>query len=216
MATAEFEELLPDVLPFAAACPQPTALVHIRRAANIFFSRVLEWEYTEEWEQPATASGVAIAVPVPTDTEVAKTLEVYFGGIALHPATKLRMRGQYNDPRAAGASAPHAFATPTPSSIQLVPGSAEARSLRVVAAIAPTNAAAGMDAELMDRHRDAIAAGALGRILMLPGQMFSDPALGASFASAFSKMIGAATIEANLGHATAGERIQFQPTCRGR
>ena len=214
MTTASFAELLPDVLPFVAACPEPTALIHIRAAANIFFTKTLAWEYHEE-NVLAALGGEAYLIPIPDETEVAKVLEVYIDGAVVNPLSKLRSRATATDWRTE-VSSPRTYIVPGRGILRLIPNNEIEATISTNVAVAPTRLAESMDMDLMDRYRDAIVIGALSRIMSIPGQMFTDPTGAKGAGVAFANVIGEAKIELTVGDTTAPERVMFNPTVRRR
>ena len=124
----------------------------------------------------------------------------------------LALRGSVGDAVVAEA-APKVYFQKWPNSpdISLYPVPAETviEGLAIRAAYAPTRSAAVVDDVLFDSWAEAIAAGAISRLLQMPSQTFSAPQLAVIYRGQFDTATRKASILARSGRVAASSRVQL-------
>jgi hypothetical protein len=174
----DFEDFLPDVLPHAASCPEPVALLHLRRAAQDFCTRTKLWREVDT--MPATGAELE-TVCVPPYAALVAIESVAIDGRRLAP-----LRSDRADE--AGSGEPDYYTQSGADEMRLVPcGGAVGRALRIAMILKPAEGAEMAPDFLYEHHVPVIAAGALNRILLVPGQTYSDPNRAAYFGSIFER-----------------------------
>lgn len=183
---------LPKVLQYAPGCAEPAAFDAIRSAAIEFCERTNLWRTTLTCE--AAANPVAIvpydATPdadkltLPADAVLHSIALVLFEGRELRPATTDDLDEHYHDWRTAtDTGAPQYVTQLVQDELRLYPFAAG--EIRATVRLKPTQDADTLPDFLADRYRDTIQAGALAKILLLPGQPFTNPDLAVFFAAKF-------------------------------
>lgn len=144
-------------------------------------------------EYPWTKSGY-------TDVEVIEIWQALFNSYELTPFTREQLKTKW-------ASWPNLVGTPEvylrlrPSVIRLVPYPAQnsTAALIVWAYLRPVRTATGISSEFGERYYNAIAKGALAKLLMRKGTPYYDPQLGSAERREFEVAMGEANLAAELG-----------------
>ena len=173
-------ELSPHVLPFAPNCPEPIMIRYLREAAITFCCRSRSWRVdkiypliTDEIDIMASCDGVI------HDIESVRWRQSP-GDQWQEPMTPSQyeeIAGNYQDRN------PLYFSQRLAGKLQVSPFTAG--ELRVIMYLKPDQQATEVPDYLVELHPDIIAAGALRKILMLPGYDFTQPQLAMNFAGDF-------------------------------
>lgn len=172
----DLETLLPHVLPSATTCPEPMAIHALREAAIVFCERTGAWRENDEF----TTTGHEIEVMcVPPYAALHKIEAASFNGCRLEPITFAQSMDMQSD-------GPPAYITQAqPDAVRVVP---PARGLlRVSMLLKPSADAEMIPSFLATHHGRDIAHGALGTLLILPNQPFTNPGLGGYFTQVFER-----------------------------
>lgn len=186
IADTRLSEFLPYVIPHCPACPDPVAEFLLRQAAIEFCERTRCWRYVTSVEITAAT----VDLPALANTEVDEIEEATHNGVRLSPTTYLESLpvGLYG---AQADAAPKWITQVGPGSMIVSPFLAG--TLRLSLILKPQSGVAmGFDPDdplrdaknvvpafILSHHAATIAAGALARILMLPGQPFTEPGMAA-------------------------------------
>ncbi len=163
------------ILPHAQACPEPTAVQHLRWAAMKFCEASRIWRSCEEFN---VVGGCAEVVCVPQHAQIFEIERAYFNERLLDPKAAGDIHHRYDD------SQPRWITQSTPNTIRMVPGTQEEGVLRLNLFLKPSRDAEDFP-DFLDEFEQEIADGALSRILVVPNQPFTDPQMAASFGAAF-------------------------------
>lgn len=175
---AYLSDFLPSVMQHASACPDPTAEKAVRAAAIELCERTRCWRLLDDHALPAGWSS-AIPVSTPTGSRLHEVERAWFDSRELDRAT-------YTDfPQRDDIIGTPSHFTQAQRGEVLVWGQGEAGTLRLSLFLKPSNAADEVPDFLLEDHLDDIAAGALGRILLVPEQTWSNPNLGSFFQMKF-------------------------------
>jgi hypothetical protein len=166
---------------YAPGCADPTMYFALRQAAIEFCERTRLWRYEDEFQ--ASASDCE-AIFAPASSEIHEIEAVFFNGQKLDPATTSWLDDHMRGWRSGELSGLPKYVTQIePNTIRLVPQ--EAGAVKVDLWLKPSHDADEVPDWMVDQHRETIAYGALGRVLLIPNQSFTNPELGAAFGSAF-------------------------------
>jgi hypothetical protein len=176
------DTFLTYVLPFVPGCSDPMAIQALRLAATDMCNRtdIVQRVITMD----ATTGVSAYPIPVPANMNLNRILSVDWQGKRLSPATPdavasdVAVRGiaiGTASPRT-GDPAIYFQALPTDDTFLLypIPDSTVVGGLTIRASFAPNNAALTVDDVLFDDWVETVAAGALQRLMAMPGQQFTD------------------------------------------
>lgn len=161
----QWADFSPYVLPYVIGCPYPTLELQAKLAAIEFCEKTKCWVKPLE---PAQAYGQHL-LEVDASYERARIVDIQLVQVdgvewpILDPEVGIR-RAQANDGRA--------FCFPADGGVMIYPLQAVGTSVVVTASLVPTMAATSLNASLKS-HIDAIANGAIARIMRIPGQPFT-------------------------------------------
>lgn len=210
MAAASFETLLPEVLMYAAQCPEPVALNAIRNACIELCNESLCLQ--EEMDPIATsANESAYPVDAPTGYDIVQVLKpLYFEGKKLQDFATM-MVTSYEDWRQQTGNRPLAWTCFQPDEITVwpIPLQNSTSGLTGRIAIAPTVSATGVESRILSEYRLVLRDGALAQILDYPDQPFTNPVKADAFAKAFRAGVTNARVRVSQAFMDAPLRIQY-------
>lgn len=172
----ELDRFLPLVLPYVTTCPDVTAEQYVRRAAIEFCEAVRPWRYVDTL---TTTGANPEPIGIPAQSEIHQIEEAWFEDSKLDRLSYVdgsQLAGE-------GEGVPSAIYQDGPDAIWLSPSAVG--PLRLSLFLKPSATATTLPDFFMAQYAQVIADGALSRILMLPEQPFSNPALGSRFAASF-------------------------------
>lgn len=209
------DAFLPYILPHALGASDPLAKQCLVRAAQEFCRRTLVIQEVFTTSQAVGAG--EYDVDLPSQSQLLRLNAVMVGESravlepVVHATLPVALRG------AAGGASPQSgtpttayFKTATGKSFWLYPLPAEASTdtVTVRASYAPTLNATSLDDALMDDWLDAMAAGALARLLATKGQPFSDPVMSMAHKQAFEVEVSRGRREGLTGRIVGSPRVQ--------
>lgn len=214
----DLDLFLPYVLPYAPGCTDTMAKQAVLSACIEFCARTLTVQHTGT---DTVSEGVSdYDVEEPPSLALVRILAVYFLDQKLTPRSReMVVRGA----AARGGSIPTVavtLGTPTewfnrdPAlpqvSIYPTPADTFADALTIVAGYQPTRTATKVPDTLFDDFAEDIAAGAIARLLVMPGYQFSAPAAAKPFITQFSSAMSTAAALARTGLGTGASRVRFR------
>lgn len=212
---AALSKFLPYVLPHVAACPDVLAEQAVRSSAIEFCTATL---LIQELSTYSVVAGVQdYEVDAPGSSTLVKILGVLYGDAWIKPnavegvRSGLALRGDVDgDTALEGTPFTYFQKTPTAAEISLypLPSRSIADGLAIRAAFAPSRAASVVADELFESWVEEIAAGAISRLMLTPGQPFSNPALAGAHRAQFDLGTRRASIRARTGLVAASSRVQ--------
>jgi hypothetical protein len=210
MATVAFTAFLPDVMPSVVGCADPVAVTAVRNACIEFCANTQYWQEVQD-EVVLTATDFPYTVPAPTGAQTVQVLAVAVNGRPLGPTTQDELDSRIVDWRTKTGD-PQVFFQYNPDElgVYLLPDANRTYSFQLRVAYAPNRTAAGVVSFVYEKHLEAIAAGALTRLLALPAQPWSNPQLAAYYRGFFNNAMTAATIEAQKSFNRVGMRVQIR------
>lgn len=205
----DLDELLPLVMERAPACPEPTALRYLRKAALEFCRRTRIWRCEDTFEIPEDGKECMAVEPgtliyeitharfVPTDDT---------DGFDLVPVTIDYLDENELGWRTADASVPQFITQSGPNTVRLYPAPEDGGDLTVSLILLPATNADLVPDVLVDSYSHEIADGALGEILVLP-QDFADLKVGAYHAAKFNDSLGRFSDRVQRGQQRSKRRV---------
>lgn len=186
----DLDLLIPRVQVACASAPEPVIIRALRDAAIEFCRRTRIWRESDEFD--LSTEGCEGLAPY-AGTQIYEISAAKFfsddedeGGVPLVPVTMDWLDRER--PRWRSEEAPPTWITQTaPNMVRIAP-KAEGR-LRLELILLPAEDAIELPDVLVDTYARTIADGALGTILLLPGD-FANPQLGAYHAGLFDQAIG--------------------------
>ena len=189
--TRDIDMLYPKVLQYAPGCPEPTAVEHLRDAAIQLCKATRCWRDLDEFH--VTGCGpdkIPAILPYATLFEIEKA---WFNDHELEPKT------YGSDMLFHDAGEPRYITQVSPDSVMLDP--ARAGTLKLSMFLMPSENAETLPQFFFDQFPRALADGALGTLLLLPNQPFTNPQLGVAFANKFQ-----ATLDRNFAFNMRGQQ----------
>lgn len=194
-----FIDWLPFVLPWAPACPDETAVHHIKQAAIRFCATT---GCIRETLDPVLGDGYSttIALPVDDQVDIAKLFKVQVGDF--------RRTVIFQAERGATLASRHqsddlAY-TIDRRSIFVSPAPADGDRIVATVSLKPSQASYACDDVLFDQYAQHIADGALASLLLLP--KFRDKEQAAVSEGKFRAAIGSVSIQVAKGYANQWNR----------
>lgn len=165
-------ELSPHVLPWAHNCPEPTMLHFLRQAAIKFCERSRSWRSEEVYNLISADDEISL---VTCDDSVIYEIEsVTWRGkedADWQPSITSAAFTDRDDWWRDGN--PRYYTQRVPGRLRVAPFSTG--QIRVIMYLKPDQRAETLPDYLIELYPEIIAAGALAKLLMLPGQTFTDP-----------------------------------------
>lgn len=203
----ELDQFLVHVLPYAPACPEPSAIHALRQAAIEFCRATKLWRSDDEFEVTQADSD---AVCVPVGAQLLTIEHATFNGYPLKPMALADLNRLYPDWREStdATSLPSYFTQIELDTVRVVPPAEGV--LRLYTVLAPSEEADAVPEWLLSKYGRAIAAGALKDVLVLPGQPFFNPDLASMFSTRFYTTIQSHFSDSARGQQRARLRTKAQ------
>jgi hypothetical protein len=204
----QLSDFFPRLLVYTPACSEPLAQQALLDSAIDFCDRSCVLRYT--LDPITTQVGVAsYELWAPTsEYEISRVLKVHIEGEPLEP-----VMAEVRQPIPEDNAKPSGFYVEESDcglSLYLNSPPDSVYTLVVEVALRPAKDAKRVDPRLYNRWMDAIVAGALSRVYMVPGQPFSDPSNGLYQAGRAMRFTNNARIEGSYG------RVRGSMTIKGR
>lgn len=200
------DKFLPDVRPFAPGVPDVTAYKHIRLAAIEFCERTRLWRFEDSYtvtpsdcEQILTPAGSVLH-----DIE-----NVSFDGRDLRRVGTRdldRLRPGWSAEDVTITAMPEFVTQIDQGTIRIVPADTGTLYLRL--RLKPSQDAMDLPDFLAAEYRECIGWGALGRLLMIPGQSYTNPDLAAFYMQRFSVKVDSLITKGTNGQQNAVKRTR--------
>jgi hypothetical protein len=195
-------DALPRVLPYANGCPDVTALFHLREAAQELMRKAQVWRF--RFPMVTVAEQASYVLPLPAMSTLVKLIEYEYDG---------RPGAVVNDTQASamalGSTHRDAIWTVDRTTIGMHPTPGETgKPFVVMAALAPAQDTNYIPAELYEHHINAIANGALGRVLCLPNQPWTNDALGMKHTGMFNDAMQSLGVQVARGFSRMPLRVR--------
>jgi hypothetical protein len=178
----DLTSFLPLVRQFAPGVAEPTAIVHLRQAAIQFCERTRLWR----WDEAIDVSGDDPDLVAPDGSAIHKIEAVRFNEQTVDPATTDYLDRVIPNWRTmvSTVSRPTWYTQSAPNTLRLVPRAIG--TVNLYAYLKPSQDATQVPDWMDEQYREAIAGGALSRILVIPNQSFSNGELAGAFGAAWA------------------------------
>lgn len=201
---SSLDSFLPYIRPWAPGVPDQVAFKNIRLAVIEFCERTRLWRYEDDYDVTAEECNGGIFTPngsILHDIEV-----VMMDGHELRPSSTRDLDRTQPGWRTGdlGTGLPRYYTQIEQNTLRIVP--AYAGHVYVCLRLKP--AADSMDVPdfIANEYAEAIAWGALGRLLLIPGQSFTSPELGTFYAAQFTTKIDRLMAKGSTGQQNAPKR----------
>ncbi|SEH89747.1 hypothetical protein [Paraburkholderia hospita] len=190
MSTVDLDIFLTKILPYAPGCPEPTAFEHIRAAATDFLETTRLWRFDDSFDLGDDPNILC----APGDSVIHEIERCDFNGQKLDPASLDWLDDRYPQWRSdenLWTGQPRWFTQTCPNTIRVVPSPiTDDKLVKVWLRLKPAPDAETLPEFLYREHGTTIAWGALGAILMLPKQSFTDQNMAVYFSGKFDQALG--------------------------
>lgn len=181
MQMTDLDVFLPSIMPYAPGCPEPTAHAMIIRAAREFCRRTRLWRDHDSFEVTGDQCSV---VCVPEGAELLEIETARWNEFPLEPIAYADLEREHPSWREDDGT-PKFISQADMDSVVLAP-KGESGTLRLGLYLTPAEGAEQLPDILARHYRTTIADGALGEILMLPMQSFTNPEMAMFYAQRFA------------------------------
>lgn len=215
MATS-FDSFLPYILPYAPGASDPVAYQALRDAAIDFCRRSLIVQRVAA--QNVVATTQTYTVTVPTDMQFNRLLGVGWNGTWLPSVSPDDVE---NDTVLQGATigtnvpqsgSPQQYFQKTPTDVTFglfpIPDTSLANGLTVKAAFIPTMTCTALEDVLFNDYAEALAAGALMRLVVMPNQPFTAPSMAPAYKAVYEAGVNEAKRQREHGKLTSNRRVR--------
>ena len=202
-----WRDFVPHVQPSVPNCPVPTMVNAIREAAIEFCQATGIWPLISEKTTLLTGEE-AYKLASPDNAEVEAVNIVRVNGRNLTPITEDDF---YSKPKAAGPPKHYVVVEPLTVLLWPAPDTMDIGAMEVKASLQPSNASTESPAFLFTRHREAIVAGALSKLMIIPEKPWTNPQLSSFNEAKFKSKKNEARIIVEKGGTTASLRLKRRP-----
>lgn len=202
---SSLDKFLPSVRPFAPGVPDQNAYQNIRLAAIEFCERTRLWKWEDEYNVTADDCS-AIATPggsVLHDIEI-----IMFDGKELEPIAPRDLDRMSPGWRSSTAPTgqPQYVTQIEQNAIRIVPS--QAGAVYLCLRLKPSQDARDLPDFLAGEYRECIGWGALGRLLMIPGQSYTNPDMAGFYTSRFNTKVDSLITKGTKGQQNAPKRTR--------
>lgn len=202
------DTFLPEVRPWAPGVPDVVAYKAIRNAAVEFCQRTRLWKWESTVAVLATDDATR-AITIPTGSEIIDFEAVLWDGLKLTPKSTEELDGILPGWRTGliGPGVPQHITQVNEDTLRLVPAPMQDGSLYLCLRLQPAQNATTLP-DFMDKHREALGWGALARLLMTPGQSYTNPELAMAYGARFEARLNTKSQAGSRGQQNARIRTK--------
>jgi hypothetical protein len=210
MATTAFTAWLPEVLPNVPSCPEVLAVNAVRNSCIEFCSATCWWQ-GDYGTTAITTAQLPFDFTVANDASVTQILVATFDGLPLAITNIDELDSKVVGWRDATGQ-PRAVFQPTPGMADFYPRPAGTDSYDIFMRVAytPLRAATSVDSTVYEAYLEEIAAGALARLLTMPGAPWANEKAGGVYDDVFKSAKVQANIEASRSYGRGAKQIQMR------
>lgn len=201
----ELDVFIPNILPYAPGCAEPTAFASLIKAAQAFCERTRLWRDEDTFTVTPTSCNVVCA---PEGADLFEIENALLDGNPLEPIALADLDKKYPRWRDMDTGQGQWITQIEPGSVLVVPKCTG--TLKLATFLRPAEEADELPDFLPKLYRQCIADGALADILMLPGQPFTDPSRAQYYALRFEAKLSELTNRTLKGQQRAPTRVRAQ------
>lgn len=201
----DLDVFVPNVLPYAPGCAEPTAFTALIHAAQTFCERTRLWRGADTIALTPISGNVVTA---PVGADLFEIEQAALDGCPLEPIAQADLNRKYPHWRDMDAGQGRWITQIDLGSVLVVPKCTG--SLTLSTFLRPAEDAEQLPDFLPQLYRQCIADGALAEILMLPGQPFTDPATAQFYAQRFEAKLCELATRTIKGQQRAPARVRSQ------
>ena len=192
---AVWSDFYPGLTSSVSGCPEPMLDFALRKAAAEFFRRTRAWTI---WLAPVTTLALTrdYALTLPAGSDVVRIERAAINGSVIEI---LGYRDLQLDP-SLHAPGENGVTTLDRKLITLGMDYPAGSSLEIQVALMPSKAALGITDVQFDHYSDDIAQGAKARLMLMPGQPFSNPNLGVLAKELFEHAVATKNVDSWRSH----------------
>lgn len=207
MASTDYTDYLPEILPKVKGCPEQVAVNAVRNALIELCRRAPVWRYEHDPLSSMANEGVYDFEP-PPGAEVVQVLQAWYDGVPLTPATEDELHVVYADFRTVDGT-PKYYTQDDETAVILVPrpSAAVVDAIKMVVQLKPTIASTSADSRLYNRYREQVAHGALARLYDMDGETWANADKADRNLTLFENDIVTASSMAQRNHGRARQRV---------
>ena len=199
MAITAWSVFVPEIQPKVPGCPVFSIWLEVKRAAQDLFSRSFAWKETLP-DQAVSAGATSVVIDTgDTEKDLVKADTVWLDGRKLQRKTVDELNASGTDDWRTHTGVPYAFVQISPESLILYPKPVSAGTLRVFAALQPSETATGIPDDMARQYRDTLIAGARSRLMLDTDKAWSNPGMGAIEQNKYEAGVGSAQHQAATG-----------------
>ena len=210
MATVNYTQFLPEVLPSVPGCADLLALNAIRNAVIEFCRGTNYWQ---ERQDPVTVTKTDFPydLEAPTGAQVAQVLTCMVNGLPTTPLTQDELDARVQNWATRESTVIQNYFCPSPNQIVLYPLPQDSVEMILRVAYVPLRNSSSVDATVYQNYLEKIAAGALKRLMAIPNQSFTNPQGADYYGKIFADAIVEGAVEVNKSFSRATPMVQMRP-----
>lgn len=195
------DSFLSDIRPYAPGVPDQVAYKHLRAAAIEFCERTRLWKWEDDYDMPETDCE---QIMTPSSSVLHDIEKVEFDQKELRPVSTTDLDRLSKGWRTMNPVGMPDFVTQIDqNTLRVVP--AQAGHIYLCLRLKPSQDAMELP-DFMTEYRECIAWGALGRILMVPGQSYTSIDMGQFYLQRFDSKVNGLTNKGSKGQQNAPKR----------
>lgn len=208
---AVWSDFLPEVLIEVPGCPEPLVEHHIRNAAIEFCNETLIWR-EDLTPIDSVIEQAEYTLTPPAGSRIVMPVSVEYDDKLIDPETEENLNAKSRTWRTNDPGTPSVFLIPDPLTILLHerPNSVIVGGIAVKAALKPTRNATEVADIVYDDWAEAVAAGALSRIMEIPDKPWTNPNQSIYYHRKFNGAKNNARVKVDRGHAQRGARVRIR------
>lgn len=207
MATVNYQEFLPEVLPFVPGCADIVAINAIRNAAIEFCADSYYWQELQD-PNTVTASDLPYDIDAAMGAQCIQILDCIVNGKSIRPLRMDFMDANVINWRVLTSPEVLEYYQINPGQVCLYPIPDQAVTMQIRAAYTPLRNSTGIEQYVYQNYLEGIAAGALARLLRT-----SNPTLAATFEATFRNEKFEARVDAEKSFSRVSMRVQPRRFC---
>lgn len=202
-----------DLLPQLPGCPDPLIEHELLRACQTFFEKTRAWQETQALVAVSANQTTFAIAPSDGTQELVRLEKAWLDSKPLGVVSAKFMDDEYGDDWRTHTGAVDRVVQVSPGTgiFYPIPLAASTVGLKLRLSVKPSDTATGIPDEQFAKHKDALACGALARLMAHAKKPWSDQNMAMVKAAVFEAAIGRANVDAarSFGSARVASRPHF-------